>query len=62
MAQSLFRLLRIPRLLVPLMIVALLPGRSAAQEPATLTGRVLAESGEPLASAGVIIEQLSAGR
>src|SRR6185295_12390498 len=63
MGHSLFGQLRIPRLLVPLMVaaVALLPGRSAAQQPATLTGRVTAESGQPLASAGVIIEQLSAG-
>jgi TonB-dependent SusC/RagA subfamily outer membrane receptor len=63
MAQSWFGQLRIPRLVLPLVlaVVALLPGRTAAQQPATLTGRVTAESGQPLASAGVIIEQLSAG-
>ncbi len=41
--------------------VALLPGQAIAQEQVTLTGRVTAESGQPLGSAGVIIEQLSAG-
>ncbi|HEY8196228.1 MAG TPA: SusC/RagA family TonB-linked outer membrane protein [Gemmatimonadales bacterium] len=63
MVRSLFGSLRIPRLLIPLMVVAaaLLPGQAVAQQPATLTGRVTAESGQPLASAGVIIEQLSAG-
>ena len=63
MVRSLFGWLRVPRLLAPLMVVAvaLLPGQAAAQQPATLTGRVTAESGQPLASAGVIIEQLSAG-
>ena len=63
MGQSWFGQLRIPRLVLPLVlaVVALLPGRTAAQQPATLTGRVTAESGQPLASAGVIIEQLSAG-
>ena len=63
MGQSWFGQLRIPRVVLPLVlaVVALLPGRTAAQQPATLTGRVTAESGQPLASAGVIIEQLSAG-
>ena len=63
MVRSLFGWLRVPRLLAPLMVVAvaLLSGQAAAQQPATLTGRVTAESGQPLASAGVIIEQLSAG-
>src|SRR5687767_7713859 len=36
-------------------------GAGNAAEPGTLTGRVTAESGQPLGSAGVIIEQLSAG-
>jgi TonB-linked SusC/RagA family outer membrane protein len=46
-----------------LVVVAavLLPATILAQQPATLTGRVTAESGQPLGSAGVIIEQLSAG-
>ncbi|MEP7227371.1 MAG: TonB-dependent receptor plug domain-containing protein, partial [Gemmatimonadales bacterium] len=63
MEYSSFGRLRIRRLLVPLIVavVALLPGQTAAQQPATLTGRVTAESGQPLGSAGVIIEQLSAG-
>ena len=63
MEYSSFGRLRIRRLLVPLIVavVALLPGQAAAQQPATLTGRVTAESGQPLGSAGVIIEQLSAG-
>src|SRR4051794_15787540 len=39
----------------------LLPAAVQAQQPATLTGKVTSESGQPLASAGVIIEQLSAG-
>ena len=63
MPQSVFSLLRVPRLLALFVVsaVALLPRQALAQQPATLTGRVTAESGQPLASAGVIIEQLSAG-
>ena len=41
--------------------LALLPAVAGAQQPATLTGKVTSENGQPLASAGVIIEQLSAG-
>jgi TonB-linked SusC/RagA family outer membrane protein len=40
---------------------ALLPGQILAQQPATLTGRVTSESGQPLSSAAVVIEQLGAG-
>jgi TonB-linked SusC/RagA family outer membrane protein len=40
---------------------ALLPAQILAQQPVTLTGRVTSDAGQPLASAGVIIEQLSAG-
>jgi TonB-linked SusC/RagA family outer membrane protein len=63
MASSWFGQLRIPRQLGLLLVaaLALLPGRTQAQQPATLTGRVTSESGQPLGSAGVIIEQLSAG-
>ena len=63
MAPSLFDQLRVPRLVGLLLaaVVVLLPGQVLAQQPATLTGRVTAESGQPLGSAGVIIEQLSAG-
>ena len=39
----------------------LLSGVVQGQQPATLTGRVTSQSGEPLGSAGVTIEQLSAG-
>jgi TonB-linked SusC/RagA family outer membrane protein len=41
--------------------ITLLSGVMQAQQPATLTGRVTSESGQPLSSAGVTIEQLSAG-
>jgi TonB-linked SusC/RagA family outer membrane protein len=63
MASSWFGQLRVPRHLGLLLVaaLALLPGRTQAQQPATLTGRVTSESGQPLGSAGVIIEQLSAG-
>ncbi len=63
MPQSVSGLLRVLRLL-PLFVLsalALLPSRALAQQPATLTGRVTAESGQPLGSAGVVIEELSAG-
>ena len=40
---------------------ALLPGQILAQQPATLTGRVTSESGQPLSSAAIVIEQLGAG-
>jgi TonB-linked SusC/RagA family outer membrane protein len=55
--------LRIPRSCAWLIIIvaALLPGRTEAQQPATLSGRVMSESGQPLSSAAIIIEQLSAG-
>ena len=41
--------------------LTLLSGALQAQQPATLTGRVTSESGQPLGSAEVTIEQLSAG-
>jgi TonB-linked SusC/RagA family outer membrane protein len=41
--------------------LALLPAVAGAQQPATLTGKVTSENGQPLASAAVVIEQLSAG-
>jgi TonB-linked SusC/RagA family outer membrane protein len=41
--------------------LALLPGQILAQQPATLTGRVTSESGQPLSSAAIVIEQLGAG-
>ena len=41
--------------------LALLPGQTLAQQPATLTGRVTSESGQPLSSAAIVIEQLGAG-
>jgi len=40
---------------------ALLPGQILAQQPATLTGRVTSEAGQPLSSAAIVIEQLGAG-
>jgi TonB-linked SusC/RagA family outer membrane protein len=63
MAQSSFGQLRALSRLVWLAVAALvlLPGLTLAQQPATLTGRVTGEAGQPLPSAGVIIEQLSAG-
>ena len=48
-------------LLVLAAALALLPAVAGAQQPATLTGKVTSDNGQPLASAGVIIEQLSAG-
>src|SRR4051794_38486713 len=39
----------------------LLPAAVQAQQPATLTGKVTSDAGQPLASAGIIIEQLGAG-
>ena len=41
--------------------LALLPGVTLAQQPATLTGRVTTEAGQPLSSAAIVIEQLGAG-
>jgi len=41
--------------------LGLLPVGLLAQQPVTLTGRVTSETGQPLPSAGVIIEQLGAG-
>src|SRR4051812_4884480 len=41
--------------------LGLLPGSLLAQQPVTLTGKVTSESGEPLSSAGVTIDQLGAG-
>ncbi|MEO8089049.1 MAG: SusC/RagA family TonB-linked outer membrane protein [Gemmatimonadales bacterium] len=65
MGESLFGQLRIPRPLGGLLLLAaaLLPQRAEAQQqqPATLSGRVVSESGLPLGSAAVVIEQLSAG-
>ena len=60
MAQSLFGRAR-RFLLVLAAALVLLPAAAGAQQPATLTGKVTSEAGQPLASAGVIIEQLSAG-
>jgi TonB-linked SusC/RagA family outer membrane protein len=40
---------------------ALLPGQILAQQPATLTGRVTSEAGQPLSPAAIVIEQLGAG-
>jgi hypothetical protein len=64
MPQSLLGWLRVPGLLVLVVVAAvaaLLPRAAVAQQPATLTGRVTGQEGQPLGSAGVIIEQLSAG-
>ena len=44
-----------------LALLALLPGVMPAQQPATVTGRVTGEAGQPLPAAEVIIEQLGAG-
>jgi TonB-linked SusC/RagA family outer membrane protein len=46
---------------LPLAALVLLPAVTLAQEPATLTGRVRSEAGQPLASAAIVIEQLGAG-
>jgi TonB-dependent SusC/RagA subfamily outer membrane receptor len=43
------------------LMLLLLPATAAAQGPVTVTGKVTTESGQPLASAGVMIEQLGAG-
>src|SRR3954464_970646 len=48
-------------LAVPLAALLLLPAHLVAQTPATLTGRVTSESGQPLTGAAVNIDQLSAG-
>jgi hypothetical protein len=48
-------------LALPLAALLLLPAHLVAQAPATLTGRVTSESGQPLAAAAVNIDQLSAG-
>ena len=63
MAQSTFSRSRYQLRLACLAVaaVALLPGAVQAQQPTTLTGKVTSEQGEPLPSAGVIIEQLGAG-
>ena len=63
MAQSLFGQLRDQLRLawLALATLALLPAIVQGQQPATLTGRVTSEAGQPLGSAGVIIEQLGAG-
>ena len=42
-------------------LLLLLPAWLAAQEPATLTGRITSTAGAPLASASIVIEQLGAG-
>ncbi|HEV2084091.1 MAG TPA: TonB-dependent receptor plug domain-containing protein, partial [Gemmatimonadales bacterium] len=63
MAQSSFGQfldqLRLAWLALPALV--LLPGVTLAQQPATLTGRVTTEAGQPLSSAAVVIEQLGAG-
>jgi TonB-linked SusC/RagA family outer membrane protein len=63
MAQSSFGQLRTLSRLAwfALAALVLLPGATLAQQPATLTGRVTSETGQPLPSAAVVIEQLSAG-
>jgi len=63
MAQSLFGSLRNRRWLLGLALagLALLPCGLAAQQPVTLTGKVTTETGDPLPSAGVSIDQLGAG-
>ena len=63
MAQSSFGQfrdqLRLAWLALPALV--LLPGVTLAQQPATLTGRVTTEAGQPLSSAAIVIEQLGAG-
>jgi hypothetical protein len=63
MARSSFDHLRDRLRLVCLALVGLglLPCSLLAQQPVTLTGKVTSESGDPLPSAGVTIEQLGAG-
>ena len=62
MAQALFGTARRPLLGAwVLAAFALLPGQILAQQPATLTGRVTSEAGQPLSSAAIVIEQLGAG-
>jgi TonB-linked SusC/RagA family outer membrane protein len=61
MAQALSGKARRSQLWAWLVAFALLPAQVLAQQPVTLTGRVTSETGQPLGSAGVIIEQLSAG-
>jgi TonB-linked SusC/RagA family outer membrane protein len=62
MAQALSGTARRPLLRAwVLAAFALLPGQILAQQPATLTGRVTSESGQPLSPAAIVIEQLGAG-
>ena len=63
MTQSSFGQVRALLRLTWLAVAALglLPRVTLAQQPVTLTGKVTSAGGQPLASAGVIIEQLSAG-
>ena len=63
MAQSSFGQLqdRLRLAWLTLGALLLLPGLLLAQEPATVSGRVTSDAGQPLAAAEVIIEQLSAG-
>ncbi len=63
MARSSFDHLRDRLRLAWLALVGLglLPCSLLAQQPVTLTGKVTSESGEPLPSAGVTIDQLGAG-
>jgi len=42
-------------------VLASLPALSQAQQPATITGRVTAESGQPLSGASVFLEGSSVG-
>ena len=63
MARSSFDHLRGRLRLAGLTLVGLglLPCSLLAQQPVTVTGKVTSESGEPLSSAGVTIDQLGAG-
>src|SRR3954468_22732080 len=62
MTQSSFgRVRALLRLVWLAAALGLLPRVTLAQQPVTLTGKVTSDAGQPLASAGVNIEQLGAG-
>ena len=48
-------------IVVPLALLALLPAAAAAQEAATISGRVTGEGGTPLAAVTVSIAELGVG-
>lgn len=52
---------KVRRLFAALLAVALAPAAGLAQQPATVTGRVVSEGGAPVANASVFIQSLNVG-